>query len=154
MCHDDRVADFGGNDGWAAHQFYLVHKVKPLIVDCEPKRLRHAWDAYGLETFETFLEDMTGLPDKSIDWGFTSHTLEHCRDVEKALQEMARVVGRLCYFILPLERRHHAHGNHGHCVSFTQASGWLRLLRRNGWKILRSAKVFHDEAHVYGMPRA
>ncbi len=154
MCHDDRVADFGGNDGWAAYQFYLIHKIKPLVVDCEPMRLQHAWQAYGLKTFETFIEDMNGLPDKSIDWGFSSHTMEHCRDTAKALREMSRVVGRLCFFILPLESRRHAKDNHGHCVSFTKVDGWLKLIRKNGWKIVREAKVFHDEAQIYAIPKS
>src|SRR4029077_11495516 len=77
LCHDDTVADFGGNDGRSAFCFYMRHKIKPLVVDCEPLRLQHAANYYGMETYQTFIEDMPQLKDKSIDWGFCSHTLEH-----------------------------------------------------------------------------
>src|ERR1700675_3080729 len=42
LFHDDSVADFGGNDGYAAYCFYLQHKIKPMVIDCEPKRLEYA----------------------------------------------------------------------------------------------------------------
>ena len=70
LFHDDTVADFGGNDGHASYQFYLAHKIKPLVIDCEPHRLEYAAKIYGLSTYETFIERMPELKDASIDWGF------------------------------------------------------------------------------------
>src|SRR6267142_236072 len=92
LCHDDKVADFGGNDGRSSFCFYQKHKIKPLVVDCEPQRLQHAANYYHMETYQTFVEDMHDLKDDSIDWGFCSHTLEHTRDNEKAMRESARVI--------------------------------------------------------------
>lgn len=153
LCHDDKIADFGGNDGYSAHNFYLIHKIKPLVVDCEPKRLKHAKEAYGLKTLQAFIEDMHELPDKSIDWGFTSHTLEHTRDTEKAIREIARVVRRGCCFILPLEDMHHAKRNHAHAICFTKMAGWIKLLEGNGWKIVESSDVHEHEVHIFAEPK-
>src|SRR5688572_2482920 len=65
LFHDDSVADFGGNDGWASFCFYSRHKIKPLVVDCEPKRIEHAAKQYRLSTYQAFIEDMKDLADKS-----------------------------------------------------------------------------------------
>lgn len=152
--HDDTFADFGGNDGWASYCFYLRHKVKPLVVDCEPRRLQHAAEVYKLPTCRAFIEDMKGLKDKSIDWGFTSHTMEHMRAPEKALQEIARVVKRGCCFILPLENLHHARKNHAHAICFTKVRDWKKLLEANGWNVIIASKEGEYEAHVYAEPAA
>lgn len=152
LFHDDKVADFGGNDGFAAYTFYLEHKVKPLVVDCEPKRLAHARDVYQLPTLQAFIESMP-LPDKSIDWGFTSHTLEHTRDTGQALWEMARVVKRGCCFYLPLEDRKHAKANHAHAICFRQPKGWTALLRRSGWTISACEKIHDHEVCIYAEPK-
>lgn len=153
LFHDDRVADFGGNDGWAAHNFYLAHKIKPLVVDCEPKRLAHAVDAYGLPVLRAFIESMNELEDKSIDWGFTSHTLEHTRDTEKAVREIARVVKRGCCFYLPLEDKAHAKANHAHAICFKKPQGWSAMLRKNGWSIIACEKTHEHEVCIYAEPK-
>lgn len=151
LCHDDKVADFGGNDGWASFCFYTRHKIKPLVIDCEPRRLDFADKNYKLPTYLAFIEDMKELSDKSIDWGFTSHTLEHTRDTAKALREMSRVVKRGCCFIVPLEDLRHARRNHAHAICFTKMSDWVKLMEENGWsvKVKNNAKY---EAHFYAEP--
>lgn len=152
LCHNDKVADFGGNDGWASWCFYNVHKIKPLVVDCEPKRIEHAMKKYLLPTYQAFLEDMSALADKSIDWAFCSHTLEHTRDTGKAMREIARIVKRGCFFVMPLEDMHHAKKNHSHAICFTKASGWERLLKKNGWKINQSTVPHPCETQIYAEP--
>lgn len=146
------MADFGGNDGWASFCFYSRHKVKPLVVDCEPKRLEHADKAYKLPTYQTFIEHMPELADKSIDWGFCSHTMEHCRDTAAAMREIARVIRRGCYFVLPLENKRHAVKNHAHAMCISHPSGWKRLLEANGWRVVFSEKVTQHEFQVYAEP--
>src|SRR5882672_2091477 len=136
LWHDDTVADFGGNDGYVAYQFYAAHKIKPLVVDCDPLKIEFAQKTFGLSTLERFIEDMPELGDKSVDWAFCSHTLEHTRDINKAMTEIARVVKRGCFFVLPLERKKHAKCNHAHAVSFCRPMQWMRLLAANGWKII------------------
>lgn len=152
LCHDDIVADFGGNDGWASFCFYSAHKIKPLVVDCEPKRLEHADKVYRLSTYQTFIEDMNDLADKSIDWGYTSHTLEHTRDPAKAIREICRVVKRGCFFVVPIEGRKHAKRNHAHSVNFAKPHGWRRLIEQNGWKIITGNMAGEHEFHVYAEP--
>lgn len=152
LCHDDTVADFGGNDGWASYCFYSRHKIKPLVVDCEPKRLEYASSVYKLNTLQAFIEDMHDLADKSIDWGFTSHTMEHMRDPDGALREMSRVIKRGCCFIVPLENLHHARKNHAHAICFTRVRDWVKLLESNGWNVIIKQKVHQYEAHIYAEP--
>jgi ubiquinone/menaquinone biosynthesis C-methylase UbiE len=152
LCHDDTVADFGGNDGWAAYCFYLEHKIKPLVVDCEPQRLEHADKRFRLSTYQSFIEDMRELADDSIDWGFTSHTLEHTRDTAKALREIVRVIKRGCYFVLPLEDLRHARKNHAHAICFTKVGDWARLLEDNGWRVIVKERVTEYEAQMYAEP--
>ena len=152
LFHDDKVADFGGNDGWAAYCFYLHHKIKPLVVDCEPKRLEYAAKHYKLPTLQAFIENMSELPDKSIDWGFTSHTMEHMREPEKALREIARVVKQQCCFVVPLEDLHHARKNHAHAICFTKVGDWAKLLEANGWRVIVKNKAHKYEAHFIAEP--
>ena len=153
MCHDDTVADFGGNDGFASYNFYVVHKIKPLVIDCEPHRLEYADKAYGLSTYQTFIERMPELANKGISWGFCSHTLEHTRDTSAALREMSRIIKYGCYFIVPLERLSHGRRNHAHAISVTQPRQWKRLLTDNGWRVEKCEKFGDHEAHLYAEPR-
>lgn len=152
LFHNDSVADFGGNDGYASYRFYLAHSIKPLVVDCEPQRIEHADKVYRLPTYQSFIEDMKELADGSIDWGFCSHTLEHTRDTEQAVREMARVVRRGCYFVLPLEDLRHARKNHAHAVCFKRPLDWVRLLQANGWQVKEHQKVGDYEVQMYAEP--
>jgi SAM-dependent methyltransferase len=152
LYHDDTVADFGGNDGFAAHQFYLRHGIKPLVIDCEPNRVRFARKVYGLETLKCFIEDIP-LPDKSIDWGFCSHTLEHTRDVNRALSEIARVVKRACIFVVPLERAEKAALNPAHSVGCSTIAGWKNLLKPC-WVVKGSSRTrYRGECQIFALPR-
>lgn len=153
LCHDDTVADFGGNDGTASYGFYVEHKIKPLVIDCEPKRLEFAEKVYSLSTYQSFIEHMPELADKSIDWGFTSHTIEHLRDVRAGLREIARVVRRGCCFVVPLERKSHAMDNHAHAICFTQPRQWKKLLNDNGWNVLETKRAGDHEVHIFAAPR-
>lgn len=155
LYHDDTLADFGGNDGYAANEFYKAHAIKPLVVDCEPKRLDHAMKVYGLSTYETFIEDMKELADDSIDWGFCSHTLEHTRDTGKALREIARVVRRGCMFVLPIEDEEHVKVNPAHAVHADSLKDWKRIVTANGWKILpRGARrPIKQECFIMARPK-
>lgn len=154
MFHDDTVADFGGNDGYAANEFFKAHAIKPLVVDCEPLRLEHAAKVYGLGTYETFLEDMKELKRKSIDWGFCSHTLEHSRNPAKALREMARVIKRGCLFVLPIEDEEHAERNLAHASHADSMKEWVTLVKANRWKIARNGarKPIPQECFIMARP--
>lgn len=152
MYHDDTVADFGGNDGFAASQFGLRHGIKPLVIDCEPHRLAFAKREYGLETLRCFIEDIP-LPDKSIDWGFCSHTMEHTRDVDSALSEISRVIKRACWFILPLEKTKDALKNPAHSVACPTLKSWRRLMKP--YWVIKGTEVgaCRSEARVFALPR-
>jgi SAM-dependent methyltransferase len=151
LCHDDVVADFGGNDGYASHEFYVIHKVKPIVIDCDPMKIDFAARNYGLDTCETMVEEMP-FPDKYVDWGFCCHTAEHFQDTGKALREMSRVIRRGCAFVLPLEDHAHGRMNHAHHFSTTRPRVWERILRENGWAVIDAVRHPH-EYHVITEPK-
>jgi ubiquinone/menaquinone biosynthesis C-methylase UbiE len=151
LFHDDTIADFGGNDGFAANEFFKKLAIKPLVVDCEPQRIDHAWKVYGLPTYQAFLEDMKDLADKSIAHGFCSHTLEHTRNPKKALREIARVVKGTAYFVCPIEDLEHAKHNHAHSVRASSIRAWVGLIESCGWRTRWSKRMPH-EAHVIAEP--
>lgn len=147
---NDTVADFGGNDGTAAYQFYLHHKVKPLVVDCVPERIDFAAKVYGLSTYEGRLENMKDLESKSIDWGFCSHTLEHLREPEKGLREIARVIRRGCFFIVPTSDERE---NAAHTLSSTSTFAWLAFISKNGWNVKMVRNMPGKEVHFFARPK-
>lgn len=152
LYHDDVVADFGGNDGFAAYEFYRVHKIKPIVVECDPEKIEFARTVFKLSTCESYIEKMP-LLDKSVDWGFCSHTLEHTRDTVAALNEIRRVVKRGCFFIVPLESKRHAKANHAHYIQIARPEGWRRLLEENGWNIIIGKGYDRQEYHAIAEPK-
>lgn len=152
LFHDDTVADFGGNDGYAANEFYKATGVRPLVVDCEPKRLGHAWKRYGLSTLERFIESMPEIQDGSVDWSFCSHTLEHSRDPLKAVREIRRVTRRGAMFVVPVEEEKHGKENHAHSVFFDTHDEWREFFRSNGWKIVKDDDGVPQEYRGYMEP--
>lgn len=152
LFHDDTVADFGGNDGTAANQFYMDHKIKPLVIDCDTGRLNYAKSSYGLPVLHSFVESIPDLKDKSIRWGFCSHTLEHMRDAQAGLREMARIIFGGCLFIIPLEPFRHAVGNPAHARCSTKISEWKALVKSGGWKIVKAEKKSRFELAIYAEP--
>lgn len=152
LYHNDAVADFGGNDGFSSYQFYRRNGIRPTVIDCEPTRLAFARREYSLPTLQCFIEDIP-LPDNSIDWGFCSHTLEHTRDISRALKEMARVINRGCAFVVPLETKETASGNIAHAVCCTSIKQWKDLLNPH-WRIRSSARTKKRcEAQIFAIPR-
>lgn len=152
LFHNDRVADFGGNDGYASNEFYKALAIKPTVVDCEPRRLDHAAKAYNLPTVLAFLEDMNMLKNKCFDWGYCSHVMEHMRDPEGALQEMARVIKRGCLFILPIEDEEHASMNSAHAIQANSMKEWKELIGENGWHVASWRKPLRQECFIVAEP--
>lgn len=152
MFHNDRVVDFGGNDGYAAYEFYKAHAIKPTVIDCEPQRLEWARKAYSLPTIQAFLEDLGTIPKKSFDWSYCSHTMEHMRKPKAALREMARVTKYGCLFILPIEDAEHQAENTAHAFNCDTMKEWKTLINSSGWRVVRAQRPIHQEAHIMAEP--
>lgn len=152
LYHTDIIADFGGNDGFAANEFYLAHKIKPIVVECDPAKIEYAGKVYKLPTCESLIEKMP-FADKYVDWGFCSHTAEHLRDTGAGLREIARVVKRGCAFIVPMEGKRSAMKNHSHYVSITKPARWINLFESNGWNVVDKRVASKYELHIIGEPK-
>jgi SAM-dependent methyltransferase len=92
-----RVADFGGNDGYAAH---MCSYDNITVVDQSIPRVAFAKAQFGLNAVRTFLEDMP-FEDDEFEWGFSSHTLEHVFNLDKAMDEIKRVCKKGCWITVP-----------------------------------------------------
>ena len=83
--------------------------------------------------------------------------MEHMRDPDNALKEMARVVKRVCAFVLPLEKEEHAKMNSAHAIACSTFTAWRRVIKPH-WKILAAATLTNErgarlEAMALAMPR-
>ena len=119
------VADFGGNDGFALLEA-TDKGLDTICVDNDTKRLLYAKFVYGLKTKKTDLTKLD-MEDNSVDWGFSSHTLEHIQDIHAAVAEIKRVCKKGCYFVVPVESEDDFAGNPAHHHRFTH-KGWAELL--------------------------
>lgn len=102
--------DIGFGDGQLTE--WLCRKGKSvtatgLQIDSYSADIRRLRDEYGVRTEECYAEKMP-FPDKCFDAVVMSHVLEHCPNVQLALQEVRRVMadhGRLFVFVPPQSDR-------------------------------------------------
>jgi hypothetical protein len=123
----DSFVDFGGNDGAVAqyvrqHLFDWVAAVEP-----EPQRAR-ASDMKGIPTICMTLEGLDTLVCESTwDWGYCSHTLEHCEDLDAALTAIRALVRKGIVITVPLESKESFDGNPAHKQWMTRDE-WVEKL--------------------------
>jgi SAM-dependent methyltransferase len=91
LSDSDRVVDVGGG--------HAPLKRADIVVDLYPEATPHRGGALKLYEHQEFVqasvEDMTDIfTDKSVDFLFTSHMLEHTNDPAAACQEIIRVAKR------------------------------------------------------------
>lgn len=133
---DGPIADFGGNDGFAAH---MSGEGKVEVVDGNRPRIEHARSTYGLSVH---CEDFSDMPfeDGHFTWGFTSHTLEHLPNMMKCWEEMKRVCRHGIWVIVPVESQESFDKNPSHHIRYDH-QGWLDALgatevSRSGYELV------------------
>ena len=119
------VADFGGNDGLVM-SIAKKRGLTAINIDSDPKRCWFSRAIHGVETIQADLTDIP-LEDNSVDWGYSSHTLEHVDDFDKALAEIKRICRIGCFFVLPIENEDQFAGNPAHKRRNTMG-GWAEQL--------------------------
>lgn len=71
-------------------------------VDLLEEALSHA-EMYADECVLADAADMRQIGNADYDWVFCSHTLEHCPDIPKVVDELVRVSGVGLFIVVPLE---------------------------------------------------
>jgi ubiquinone/menaquinone biosynthesis C-methylase UbiE len=74
--------------------------------------------------------------DDEFDLVYSSHTLEHCYDIDKAIDEHFRVALRWVYVIVPLEDERGKEHDKSHYYCECNPVEWARLLDRPKWRLL------------------
>ena len=116
-------ADFGG---WAGEAILRSkHGDMGTLIEGDPKASSLA-NSHGVNSVCANLLSIP-IPDKTFDWGFCSHVLEHVEDVQKAWSEIKRCCKKGVYVVVPTETKEEAEKNpaHVHCAD---ADGWANLL--------------------------
>lgn len=146
---DDVFCDFGGNDGTVAEAWRQGTGNTVISVDLDP--LKQGWGSRSypeVNFVNAVLEDIP-LEDKSVDWGFCSHTLEHVADLRKSMDSMARILRRGLFVVVPLENELSFRQSKPHMRASQDPLDWLRHLRHPSMKLLNWAKGFILSGELY-----
>jgi ubiquinone/menaquinone biosynthesis C-methylase UbiE len=101
-------------------------------VDIVPEAVEEA--SQEIEAYVADAHDLSMFKDREFDWVFCSHTLEHCYDLVKAVDEVHRVSAHGVCIVVPLESQRHA--DDAHYVRSPDPITWLGWLTRRDWVML------------------
>ena len=146
----DSFCDFGGNDGTGAEELRKLSGGIATCYDIDHDKQYKGKRLYPGVTFVNGgMEDMKDMKDDCIDWGFTIQSLEHTRDIEAVMSEIARVCRYGCYMALPVEHCRSFKKNYAHIQHTTDWRQWVRWAEPAGFRLAEWAKSFnaihHDE---------
>lgn len=123
----ERVLDVGGNDGTGAVLLRRVQEAADVwVLDSSPACVWHARQTMGVPARLGKAEALP-FPTNSFDWVFTSHTMEHVVELERALLEMRRVARHGAWFVLPCETADIAARDPAHRRNLSHEE-WLAVL--------------------------
>ena len=146
---DDVFCDFGGNDGTVAEAWRAATGNSVFSVDLDA--LKQGWGkrSYPKVIFVNSLLEDIPLPDKSIDWAYCSHTLEHVADLEATMDEIARITRRGLFVVVPLENELNFRQAAPHMRASQNPIDWLHHLRHPDVRLVNWAKSFNRSAEMY-----
>lgn len=133
MYDDDKIADFGSRNGMFADHILGGYYMEVLCVDILPEYVEECQS----RNHKALCADLEKLPleDDEIDWGFSHHTLEHTKDLDKVASELTRVVKRGLFLVFPLESAKDASKNPSHMHHSMDPDYFLQHFLSRGWRI-------------------
>lgn len=141
----DVVLDIGGCGNPYPRANYVLDKYP----DNSSQRFGRQLNLYEHQTL--VVSDAANLPfkDKSIDFIFSSHTIEHITKLPKALEEMSRV-GRRGFIAAPGNDFHLITDlrSYGHKWVIRYESGILKIRRKKDWEYCTELTKFHEKFHI------
>lgn len=131
-----KVLDVGCNDGLGMQKLIeMGHEVTGI--DVAHSKVSKAM-AKGLNVVQGYMEDLP-FEDKEFDTVFCSHTLEHSKDLEKAISEIKRVA-KSVVIVIPVI------ADDDNPAHFSKFEDKRQLEERfSDWKILRANNLFRME---------
>ena len=140
----ESVLDIGCRGGHAAEYFY--HKfpsARVVGVDVVPQFCKEAETRID----EVYCCDVHELPfkDKEFDYTFSSHTLEHCYNVQRAAKEMMRVTKRVLFLVVPLETPQKAAENKAHFYHTENPIEWLNIFNCPEFSLMYAVQSEHSD---------
>jgi len=107
--------DFGGSDGEGVNCLRTNAGVSAVNVDFV--------EELGVDIVANLIS--VPVEDQSYDWVFSSHTLEHVKDIEAVIKEMYRVCRKGAYVIVPLQSARDAAAYISHISHSDDPQWWI-----------------------------
>lgn len=126
-----QILEVGCGDGYGLETLFLLKAYHAVGVDIDEDKLGVA-KVHGMVASFGFQEDLP-FGDKSFDTLYSSHTLEHSYDREKAISEYQRVAKR-AIIIVPIEPK--TKHPKVHLSAFNSSEELFDLLKSRGKIIL------------------
>lgn len=136
-CEATSFLDAGCREGFAMDSFKeFFPKARVVGVDLVPAFVKEAADSG--EAYQGDIQNLDRFGGQEFQWTFCSHTLEHCPDTRKAIEELYRVTQFGVFLVVPLEDDKHFEDNESHHMKTEDPIEWLKLFQHPDW-ILTSA---------------
>ena len=121
------LLDVGCRYGYALNDALAAFPEARLVgVDIVPEFVEDTRDV-GVEAVQASIEELP-FADGEFDWVFSSHTLEHAKDVQKAAFELTRVAKHGLYLAVPLEKEEWGKNWEAHNTFYPNPMQWLELI--------------------------
>jgi len=140
------ILDIGCRKGYSLNEFStFFHNARVVGVDIVQEFIDEA-EGTADELYCMDCHDLSRFKDGEFDLVFTSHTLEHCYDVTRAIAEMKRVAKTMMCVIVPLELEDE--DNQSHYLHITQPHTWINMIVDDDWNIVKLQVTNHGDVEM------
>lgn len=142
------ILDLGCRRGYALEGFMeVLPHARVVGVDIVPEFADEARTT-GAEVHCQDMHDLSLFKDGEFDWIFTSHSIEHCYDIPRAIGEIQRISRAGIFAIMPIEEEKDATANPSHYYHTTDPIDWLRLFQHHDWLMVSASVTLRCEVIV------
>lgn len=131
------ILDIGCREGYALEIFCERFPESRVVgIDIVPEFIESALE---LCDAEAIVADAHKLPfkDQEFEAVYTSHTLEHCYDVDLAIKEAKRVCRGALFIAVPLEHEDETLKNESHFFSTMDPMVWAKKIESPDWVLVQ-----------------